>query len=443
LKVILCLHHFLPEFVGGTEIYTFNLAKQLIQQNIEVVMLIPNLGVGNTEEYDYEGVRVIKYAENSVEDRAMILGKKKPDGIKIFGELLIKEQPSLVHFHELAPGRGISIFHVEKAYQLKIPIVITFHVPFYTCFKGSLIYKEATKCDGEIKIDRCTACVYHQKGITGFKGFLFNKFSMGLYDLHINPTGLNSKLGTALGLPYVISKIKKDLVKLSSFSERIVVIACWYKQVLERNKVPVEKITFIKQGLPVKRNNEIKSIEVNLPIRVVYMGRITQLKGLHLLIDAILELPSSSISLTIYGLETPDPYVLACKEKTKNAGNIFWKGRIAPSEVISTFSEYHLLCLPSAFEMSPLVIQEAFAAGIPVLASDVYGNAEQIKDGFNGWLFRFNDSEDLRNKLKILVDDPSLIAKTKKHLPGVNTFENVANHHLKLYDSIIQNYKAH
>lgn len=443
MKVILCLHHFLPEFVGGTEIYTFNLAKQLIQQNIEVVVLIPNLGVGSTEEYDYEGVRVIKYAENSVEDRAMILGKKKPDGLKLFGELLIKEQPSIVHFHELAPGRGFNIFHVEKAYELKISIVITFHVPFYTCFKGSLIYKKDTKCDGEIKIDKCTACVYHQKGITGLKGFLFNKVSMGLYDLQIDPTGLNSKLGTALGLPYVISKIKKDLVKLSSFAERIVVIASWYQQVLERNKVPAQKITFIKQGLPVKGNNEIKSIEVNLSIRVVYMGRITQLKGLHLLINAILQLSSSSISLTIYGLETPDPYVLACKEKTKNAGNIFWKGRIAPSEVISTFSGYHLLCVPSSFEMSPLVIQEAFAAGIPVLASDVYGNAEQIKDGINGWLFRFNDSEDLRNKLKILIDDPSLIAKTKKHLPAVNTFEKVANGHLKLYDSIIQNYKTH
>lgn len=443
MKVVFCLHHFLPESVGGTEIYTFNLAKQLIQQNIEVVVLIPNLGVSSAEEYYYEGVRVIKYAENSVEDRAMILGKKKPDGLELFGELLKKERPSMVHFHELAPGRGISIFHVEKAYDLKIPVVITFHVPFYTCFKGSLIYKEDARCDGEIKIDKCTACVYHQKGITGLKASLFTKVAMGLFNLNINATRLNNSVGTALGFPFVIKKIKNDLLRLSFFAERIVVIAGWYKQVLERNKVPTEKITFIKQGLPIQGNNKITPIEIKLPIRVVYMGRITQLKGLHLLIDAILQLPHEAINLDIYGLESPDSYVLANKEKTKNAHNIKWKGRILPTEVISAFSGYHLLCLPSAFEMSPLVIQEAFAAGIPVLASDVYGNTEQIEDGLNGWLFRFNDSEDLCNKLKDLINDPLLITKAKSYLPELNTFQKVADDHLALYDSIIQNYKKH
>lgn len=42
-------------------------------------------------------------------------------------------------------------------------------------------------------------------------------------------------------------------------------------------------------------------------------------------------------------------------------------------------------------EMSPLVIQEAFAARLPVIASNVYGNAEQITHGENGLLFNFND----------------------------------------------------
>jgi glycosyltransferase involved in cell wall biosynthesis len=106
-------------------------------------------------------------------------------------------------------------------------------------------------------------------------------------------------------------------------------------------------------------------------------------------------------------------------------------------------SSYDLLCLPSAFEMSPLVIQEAFTAGIPVLASNVYGNAEQITDGLNGWLFNCNDANDLEKKLQILINKPFMLAEATKHFPVLNTFTNVANDHLKLYGSIIQNYQAH
>jgi glycosyltransferase involved in cell wall biosynthesis len=66
--------------------------------------------------------------------------------------------------------------------------------------------------------------------------------------------------------------------------------------------------------------------------------------------------------------------------------------------------------------MSPLVIKEAFAAGIPVLASNVYGNAEQINDGKNGWLFKFNDSDALKTKLQQLIDDPFLVEIAQKNL---------------------------
>ena len=112
---------------------------------------------------------------------------------------------------------------------------------------------------------------------------------------------------------------------------------------------------------------------------------------------------------------------------------------IVPSEmVISTLSNYHVLCLPSAFEMSPLVIQEAFAAGLPVIASDVYGNAEQIEDGKNGWLFRFNDVVDLANILKSLTDDLSRVGNVKRTIPASHLFKEVAVQHLALYSEIIK-----
>jgi glycosyltransferase involved in cell wall biosynthesis len=443
MKIIFCLHHFLPEFIGGTEIYTLYLAKQLILQNEDPVVIVPGFGATETREYFYERVRVIRYAETSHGDRRMILGLKKPEGLNEFVRLIKNEKPDIVHFHEIAPGAGISIFHVEKVAELDIPIIITFHVPYYSCFRGSLLYKGKEKCDGEIDIKKCTECIYNLKNINGFKASVLSGTAMALFKLNIDTTMLNTHLGTALGFPFVIARIKKNLLRLSNYAEKIVVIADWYRLVLERNQVPADKLVFIKQGLTNKKINSNRAASISYPLRLVYLGRISSLKGTRILIQALLELDSDKIYLDIYGAETEEKFALDLREKTRHSPNINWKGRISSTHVITVLSQYDLLCLPSAFEMSPLVIQEAFAAGIPVLASDVYGNAEQIKDGVNGWLFKFNDAEDLCNKLKLLVADPSLIANAKKHLPELNTFEKVADDHLKLYDSIIQNYKKH
>ena len=125
-------------------------------------------------------------------------------------------------------------------------------------------------------------------------------------------------------------------------------------------------------------------------------------------------------------------------KKSMSGKNIHWMGAIPAKEVIPTLSNYHVLCLPSTFsEMSPLVIQEAFAAGLPVIASDVYGNAEQINDDSNGWLFRFKDSKHLADKLKMLLNNLGMIEKARESFPEIYGFKDVAGEHIKLYSELI------
>jgi hypothetical protein len=76
--------------------------------------------------------------------------------------------------------------------------------------------------------------VYQEKNITGIKAKFLSIASSSLYKFKLNPTRLNSTLGTALGFPFVINKIKKDLLRLSAFAEKIVVIADWYREILEK-----------------------------------------------------------------------------------------------------------------------------------------------------------------------------------------------------------------
>ena len=437
MKIVFCLHHFLPEFIAGTEIYTLRLAQQLQLMGNNVLVLIPFFDHQETSEYQYEGIRVIQYSETSIVDKKMIMGKKIPDGVKIFAEILIKERPDIIHFHEIAYGRAITIFHVQQAKLLNISIVLTCHLSSYSCFVNSMVYKSEQKCDGKINIKKCTACNYESKNFVGFKASLLNTGALALYRMNLNSSLLNTKLGTALGFPFLIDKLKSDLLTLSTYTDKIIVLTEWYKNVLIRNNIPVQKIKYIKQGLTLEPPDEMNNIKLDYPLKVIFIGRISKLKGIDLLIDAVCGLPKNKISLYIYGQENEYDFALKCKQKSKDYPNIKWMGIIPEKEVINTISKYHILCLPSTFsEMSPLVIQEAYAAGVPVLASNVYGNAEQIIDDINGWLFRFKDVNHLKVKLSVLMEDLQLISNAKLLLPTTYSFKEVADEHIKLYSEL-------
>jgi glycosyltransferase involved in cell wall biosynthesis len=59
----------------------------------------------------------------------------------------------------------------------------------------------------------------------------------------------------------------------------------------------------------------------------------------------------------------------------------------------------------------PSVILEAMGCGLPVVASDVGGNNELVKDGWNGFLIKGDDSKKLADDLTKLIDDQSLRQK--------------------------------
>lgn len=438
MKIFHCLNHFLPQQIAGTEMYVFALAKALRKELFDTTIVIPNYGSNENEEYLYEELRVIKYAETSVIDRDLQLGKKGPEGVTSFINILNKEKPDIVHFHELGGINGITLYHVKAAKQAGFKSLFTFHLSGYTCKTGNLMYKDKVYCDGVIHFDKCTYCCFSIKNNNALQTNLLFPAAMMSYFLGIDTSTISSRLGTALGFPFLIKKLKTDLVALMKSCDSVVALTNWYQEMLVKNGVEGNKISIITQGLAQKgivnfqRNEEMK-----LPIKLVFIGRISQLKGVHLLLEALNGMGNNDVTLDIFGKTGLDEYSTACKKLSEGLLNVQWRGEIKPENVINELTRYDVLCLPSTFsEMSPLVIQEAFAAGIPVMASNVYGNAEQITDGKNGWLFNFKDSVDLKNKLQMLVDEPSLIEAAKKNIPAVRSFEEVASEYISLYHEI-------
>ena len=439
MKIIHCLNHFFPGQIAGTEVYTLSLIKELQKKNIECTVLIPNSRKNITEQYEVKGVRVIKYAEPSVADRELLMGKRKPDGLTAFTNVLKKEAPAIVHFHEFTSSNGITQHHISIAKEMGFKVVMTFHLSGYSCKTGNLMYKDESACDGIIDIKKCTRCVYSVKNIPFVKKEILLASAMLAYRFKFDFTRRGSKLGTAIGFPFIIQKLNDDLKQLAEDCDQLVVLTQWYKTILGKNGVALSKITHIAQGLPDNSAQQSSGTHSGEVMRLVFIGRISPVKGLHLLIEAMQDLPPDKITLDIYGEINDEAYTDGCKNSSSLLNNITWKGSIIPESVVTVLSGYDVLCLPSAFsEMSPLVIQEAFAAGIPVLASNVYGNAEQVCDNVNGWLFKFKNSADLNAKLVKLLQNRQLIETAKKNIPVVKVFSSVATEYEMLYKRILQ-----
>jgi glycosyltransferase involved in cell wall biosynthesis len=432
LKIIHCLDHFLPEQIGGTEIYILSLAKSLLKWNIESAVVIPNYGKNENEAYYVENIKVIKYGETSIANRAIILGKEIPKGIINFETVLMSEKPDIVHFHSIGSSIGITIHHLIKSKALGFHTLITMHRASYTS------QTENVSSDGIIDIKKYTAENYASKQLSPLKQKVLLGIAMTAYRINYDATNWQSSLGTAIGFPFVIKRLQKNLSIIAETCDRIVVLTKWYEKVLISNGVKESKLIHIPQGLPLQKGMQDQSKRGN-ELKIVFIGRIIEEKGLHLLLQAIQHLQRSEISVDIYGQSNDSAYCKTWKDKTSGMANIGWKGVMEPERVVGSLSNYDLLCIPSIVsEMSPLVIQEAYAARIPVIASNVYGNAEQINDGINGWLFKFNDAEDLRQKLQMIIENPNMIKEAKKSIPEVRSFSDVAEDYKRLYEDVLR-----
>jgi len=166
-------------------------------------------------------------------------------------------------------------------------------------------------------------------------------------------------------------------------------------------------------------------------------------KGVHVLIDAFVNVPEDKAELKIYGY-APNEYHLKyldlIKRKLKGNNNIKMMGKYDIKDITKILSEIDVLVVPSVWwENSPLTIHEAFMAGVPVITSDIGGMAELVKHKANGLLFKVGDSEDLYRKIMVLIENPSLIRELSANVPSIKSVEENAEELEKIYKDLIAN----
>ena len=440
MKVLQVLNHFLPRQLAGTEIYVEVLSKGLLNKGLDIKVITPNYGESDNNSYEVEGIYVTQYAEPSKVDRDLKMGFRSADGLHSFKNILISENPDIVHFHELAGSNGISIHHVKAAKELGFKVVFTFHLSKYTCSTGNLLYKEKEFCDGKIHINKCAKCYLHSKSPAIFRFPIYLGGSV-LDFLNLNTLKTKTKLGTALGTHFLIKKNQTHFNHLVKYSDKLVTVSEWFKDVLQCNGVSENQIEFIPQALPFFENNFkhlSKEIIREKPIRLLFIGRVSHFKGIHLLIEALSSFESNDFELTIYGSTDDESYENKLKIQSAKMKNVKWMGVLPHSETLATMKKFDIFCLCSTVsEMAPLVIQESFAANLPVLASNVNGNKHLIKNDINGLLFDFNSISSLRHQLNRLLHEEGLVNELKSNISTPMMFDPVVENHLTLYRNLV------
>ena len=139
--------------------------------------------------------------------------------------------------------------------------------------------------------------------------------------------------------------------------------------------------------------------------KAVYVGRLGDYKGVHVLIEAWRKWGKNAPALEIIG-DGPEMERLA---KMAAGGwpdeRIIFAGQLPFAEAQARLARARLLVLPSlCFEGFPMAIREAFALGVPVAGSLLGSIPRIVEDGKTGVLFRPGDADDLLARVKALWD---------------------------------------
>jgi len=132
-------------------------------------------------------------------------------------------------------------------------------------------------------------------------------------------------------------------------------------------------------------------------------------KGILVLVEAFRQLRSlyDDVSLHVVGDGTLLPTL---KRMSRDMRGLVLRGRLDADGVRTALAESDVLVVPSlCAENQPSAILEAYAAGVPVIASHVGGIPEIIREGETGFLVDPGSVEDLLRALRACVEDPKRI----------------------------------
>lgn len=406
MRILHLVHQYLPEKVGGSELYTQTLAQFQFRQGHEVAIFTPaTTNVHWPQPAREIGVRVYRAPVGPRGPTAVFRSNfHHPMLIDGYRQVQQVEQPDLVHVQHLM-GLPWSLTD-----SIRAPMIITLHDYWYLCANAQLLTNYSNQiCGGPKGWLNCARCALARAG---------------------HPQAV--ALAPALVPPFAYRHWQ--LRRVLQQAHTLIAPSRFTAEIYRQMGIQPEKINVIPHGIQLPE--WLPPRQTGDGLHIAYIGGLSWQKGVHVLIKAVNQLPHTGIRLSIWGDTAAFPdYVAQLRDQATHPG-IALHGRLPHHLLWQTLSEVDLLVVPTLwYETSSLIIQEAQAAGVPVLASRIGALQERLRDGINGFFFSPGDDRALMNLLRRFIAQPELVAELRRQILPVTTIEE----HVAQVTAVYQN----
>ena len=171
------------------------------------------------------------------------------------------------------------------------------------------------------------------------------------------------------------------------------------RRYIEGLGVPSTRIRVIPQATTSPHSAVAPGPTAGGRIRLLVVCRLVELKGVQILLDVLPRCEPGRFELTIVG---DGPYRTSLEERARGVEvPVTFAGHLAGEELAHAYAAADYLVFPTLSDEWGLVVNEAFAAGLPVIGSE-YSQAVQelVLEGSNGWKFYPDRPETLEQAIQ-------------------------------------------
>jgi glycosyltransferase involved in cell wall biosynthesis len=164
-----------------------------------------------------------------------------------------------------------------------------------------------------------------------------------------------------------------------------------------------KKIVVNPFGVPANISAPRPRTNPDQPLRVLYVGSLTQRKGMAYLFEGV-EKAGNAVTLTVIGRKVGQSALLDqyCQKHR-------WLSSLAHSEILAEMRRHDVFVFPSLFEGLALVTGEAISQGLPVITTPNSGGTDILRDGVDGFIVPIRDSDAITARLLQLHQDRALL----------------------------------
>ena len=198
----------------------------------------------------------------------------------------------------------------------------------------------------------------------------------------------------------------KNKDKELELADHIFVASSFTKKSLELYPGKLPKISVIPYGFPSINEKRVYTPFKGRRIKVLYVGGLSQRKGISYLFDAIKGL-EDKIELSVIGAGNME----RCSSLKHALSSCKYLGTMSHDLVLKQMSDNDVLIFPSLFEGFGLVITESMSQGTPVITTDRTCGPDIMTNGKDGWIVEAGTSEPIRALLKSFIESPEILQK--------------------------------